>query len=369
MTVVWESDYPVGLVNVVAGKWDVWRGEGTEIYYYPDHAYNIEEMGLALDASRRWYSEWFAPFPWTTLRVNEFMGIASYAQGFPTNIIFSEAMGFLTKNDLQTLLVFWVTAHESAHQWWGNMLTPGDGPGGNIISEGMANFSTLLLTEQIKGEAGRRELAKRMETRYARGRRADDERPMVEVDGTHAGDGVVTYEKGAWVPWMLMGVMGREPMLEGLREFIARYRDGPDYPLLQDQVNTLREFAPDTAAFDEFVAQGYFDVVVPEYRLEEAERRQLSEGGGIARVWETTFTLRNIGTGRMPVDVAVTVGEPFDEEGNPIPDYQEERATVTLGAGEERVITLRSDFEPERIVVDPDVQVLQIRREHAVYEF
>ncbi len=134
-------------------------------------------------------------------------------------------------------------------------------------------------------------------------------------------------------------------------------------------MNTLREFAPDTAAFDEFVAQGYFDVVVPEYRLEEAERRQLSEGGGIARVWETTFTLRNIGTGRMPVDVAVTVGEPFDEEGNPIPDYQEERATVTLGAGEERVITLRSDFEPERIVVDPDVQVLQIRREHAVYEF
>ncbi len=173
VTVVWESDYPVGMVNVVAGKWDVWRGEGTEIYYYPDHAYNIEEMGLALDASRRWYSEWFAPFPWTTLRVNEFMGIATYAQGFPTNIIFSEAMGFLTKNDLQTLLVFWVTAHESAHQWWGNMLTPGDGPGGNIISEGMANFSTLLLTEQIKGEAGRRELAKRMETRYARGRRAE----------------------------------------------------------------------------------------------------------------------------------------------------------------------------------------------------
>lgn len=248
-------------------------------------------------------------------------------------------------------------------------MTPGGGPGGNIISEGMANFSTLLLIEQIKGEAARREFAKQMERSYARGRRVDDERPMVEVDGTRGGDIWVTYEKGAWVPWMLMGVMGREAMLEGLREFIARYRDGPDYPLLQDQVNTLREFAPDTAAFDELVDQWYFDVVVPEYRLEEAERRQLSEGGEVSRVWETTFTLRNIGTGRMPVDVAVTVGEPFDEEGNPIPDYQEERATVTLGAGEEQVITIRSDFEPERIVVDPDVQVLQIRRELAVYEF
>ncbi len=354
---------------MVAGRWDVWRGEGTEIYYHPEHSYNIEEMGLALDASRRWYSEWFAPFPWTTLRVNEFMGIAGYAQGFPTNISFSESIGFLTKNDFRTLLIFWVTAHEAAHQWWGNTLTPGDGPGGNILSEGMANFSTLLLIEQIKGEAARREFAKQMERSYARGRRVDDERPMVKVDETHAGDRFVTYEKGAWVPWMLMGVMGREAMLEGLREFIARYRDGPDYPLLQDQVNTLREFAPDTAAFDRFVDQWYFDVVVPEYRVEEAERRPRSEGGEISGVWETTFTLRNIGTGRMPVDVAVTVGEPFDEEGNPIPDYQEVRATFTLGVGEEEVITLRSDFEPERITVDPDVQVLQLRRERADYEF
>ena len=368
LTVVWESDYPVWSFNVVAGKWDVWRGEGTEIYYHPEHSYNIEEMGLSLDASRRWYSEWFAPFPWTTLRVNEFRA-GGGAQGYPTNIPYSESMGFLTKTDLRSQLVFWVTAHEAAHQWWFNMLMPGDGPGWSNLTEGMANFSTLLLMEKIKGDAARRELAKRMEERYAEGRQPDDERPMVEVDGTHAGDGNVTYEKGAWVPWMLMGLMGREPMLEGLREFIARYRDGPDYPLLQDQVNTLREFAPDTAAFDEFVAQWYFDVVLPEYRVEQAETGPLSVAEGSPGTWETTFTVRNIGTGRMPVDVAVTVGEPFDEEGEALSDYREARTTVTLGAGEERVVTIRSDFEPERIVVDPDVRVLQLRREQAVHEF
>jgi ABC-2 type transport system permease protein len=370
VTVVWESEYPVRFLNVVAGRWDVWRGDGTEIYYHPGHNYNIEEMGLSLDASRRWYSEWFAPYPWSTLRVNEFMaGGGAQAQGCPTNITYSESIGFLTKNDLRSLLVFWVTAHEAAHQWWGNILTPGDGPSSTVISEGMANFSTLLLMEKIKGEAARRELAKRMEGRYARGRQADDERPMVEVDGSHAGDGRVNYEKGAWVPWMLMGGMGREAMLEGLREFIARYRDGPDYPLLQDQVNTLREFAPDTAAFDEFVAQWYFDVVVPQYRVEGAEKRQFSEGEESAGVWETTFTIRNIGTGRMPVDVAVTIGEPFDEEGEALPDFREARTTVILGTDEAQVVTIRSEFEPERIVVDPDVRVLQLRREQAVYKF
>jgi ABC-2 type transport system permease protein len=369
VTVVWESDYPVRFFNVAAGKWDVWRGEGTEIYYYPEHPYNIEEMGVALNAARRWYAEWFAPYPWTTLRINEFMGIAGYAQGFATNITFSEAIGFLTKDDLRSNLVFFVTAHESAHQWWGNLLTPGDGPGGNIISEGMANFSTTLLFEQIKGEAARREFSKRLETRYARGRRADDERPMVEVDGSRAGDGRVTYEKGGWVPWMLMRLMGREAMLAGLREFIVRFQDGPDYPLLQDQVQVLREFTPDTVAFDDFVNQWYFDVVVPWYQVEGAEKRRTSLEGEGPDVWETTFTLRNAGTGRMPVDVAVTVGEAFDEEGNPLPDYQEARTTVTLGAGEEQLVTLHSDFEPDRIVVDPDVTVFQLRREEAVHKF
>ncbi len=42
---------------------------------------------------------------------------------------------------------------------------------------------------------------------------------------------------------------------------------------------------------------------------------------------------------------------------------------MTLGADEEQVVTIRSDFEPERIVVDPDIRVLQRRREQAVHEF
>ena len=36
--------------NVVAGRWEVRRGEGTAIYYHPEHAYNIDEMIAALDA-------------------------------------------------------------------------------------------------------------------------------------------------------------------------------------------------------------------------------------------------------------------------------------------------------------------------------
>ena len=96
-TVVWESEHPVSFFNVVAGRWAVERGEGTAVFYHPGHPYNIDEMRQSLDAARRYYSEWFFPFPWRELKLSEFPNLASYAQGFPTNITFSEGIGFLAQ--------------------------------------------------------------------------------------------------------------------------------------------------------------------------------------------------------------------------------------------------------------------------------
>ncbi len=235
-TVTWVIDHPVRTFNIGGGRWEVARKDGTAVFYHPDHTFNIEEMSKALAAARRYYSEWFHPYPWKELRINQFPNLSTYARTFATNIAFSEGSGFIVRSTPKTETAFVMTAHETSHQWWGNFLTPGAGPGATILSEGMANFSTILLTEQIKGPLGRMEFCRRREESYALRRRVDAERPMVKIDGRRPGDNRVVYDKGAWVSWMLMHHIGREPMLEGLREFIRRYRDGPDYPALQDYV-------------------------------------------------------------------------------------------------------------------------------------
>jgi len=362
-TVVWESDHPVSFFNVVAGRWQVERGEGTAVYYDAAHRYNVAEIRESLDAARRYYSEWFYPYPWRELKLSEFPNLASYAQGFPTNITFSEGVGFLTQSSPEIHAAFEITGHEAAHQWWGNILTPGKGPGGNILAEGTAHFSTILLVEQAKGLNARIDFCKRLEASYSKDRQTDSERPLVKITSERPGDTTVTYDKGGWVFWMLLNQMGRDRALAGMQAFIKTYHGNSDHPVLQDFLASMRPFTADAAAFDAFTHQWFFEVVVPEYRLHDPRKTARGQD------WEVTVRLENAGTGVMPVDVAATRGERFAKDGSPGPDYREARATITLGKGESRDVVIPCPFEPERIIVDPDAKVLQLRRKSAVARF
>lgn len=397
--VVWETDHPVRLFNVVAGKWNLHEGEGTQIYYHAEHAYNIEEMSEALDGARKYFSEWFYPYPWEELKVSEFAALAGYAQGFPTNITFSEAIGFLTKSNEKTKLAFMVTSHEAAHQWWGNILLPGTGPGGNILSEGMAHFSTILLFGQVKGEEARMEFCKRIEEQYGDERQVDSERPLVKIDGSRPGDTTVQYDKGGWVFWMLLNHMGRERALEGNRAFINQYAHSVDHAVLQDYVRVMRDYAEDKDAYDDFVKQWFFSVVVPEYKVHDVTVAEAVDDQG-SKVWDVSFQVENIGSSTMPLELAVTRGERFpdpDEDSQPVPgevaaadavvasadgrtaiveddegdesdEYLEARKTIVIGKEQTIDTTIRCTFEPKLVVVDPDVKVLQLNRDQAQAE-
>jgi ABC-type transport system involved in multi-copper enzyme maturation permease subunit len=365
-TVEWRSDHPVRFFNVVAGRWAERRGNGTVVYYHPGHSYNIDEISEALDASRKYYSEWFYPYPWKVLKLSEFPNYATYAQGFPTNITFSEGIGFLTRSDPQSDTAFMVTAHEAAHQWWGNILTPGKGPNGNILAEGMAHFSTALLFEQVKGPRGRIEFLKQIESQYEKKRRKDSERPLVKIDGSQDGDTTVTYDKGGWVFWMLLRHMGREQMLKGLHAFIDKYHDGPDFPVLQNFLDTMRPFAPNPTSFDAFTKQWFFEVVVPEYKLSQATCEAVVDRPDN---WEVKVEITNSGSGRMAVELAAVAGERFGPDGRQTDTYRESRASVELGGGETKEVRIRCPFKPDSVLVDPDALILQLGRKLAIVRF
>lgn len=385
-TQVWETDHPVKLLNVICGHWKERRGNGTTIYYASMHGYNVDTMSRTLDAARKYYSEWFLPYPWKELKLSEFPALAGYAQGFGTNITFSENIGFLTRNDAKTNATFLVTAHESAHQWWGNIVTPAKGPGADFLSESMAHFSTMLLFDKVLGPRERMEFLKGLESRYGDRRRVDDERAMYDVDGKRESDETVIYDRGGWVMWMLYDYLGHDRALDGYRAFCQAWSVSRDHPVLQDLVAAMRPYAADPVKYDAFVKEWFEDKAMPEYRIENAVKSKT--GGG----YDVTATVKNIGTGTMPVEIAATSGERWKKPATPAatgpgtaqaatvpptaavppptteqdPKYREARSTVTLAANESRRVTIHCNFAPEKLVVDPDVRVLQLRRKQAV---
>ncbi len=355
----WRSDAPMRAFNVVLGRWQVKRRDGVAVYYDARHPYNVDEMLDALAGARKWYGEWFMPYPWKELRVSEFPALATYAQGPPTNISFSEGIGFLTKSEPKANTAFWVTAHESAHQWWPCIAMPADGPGGEALSEGMAHFSTILLTEQVRGLEQRIAFCKGIEDRYGNSRRRDTERPLTKLDGSLPAENRIVYDRGGWAFWMLHRLLGKEASLAALKEYIQLYRDNPDHPLIEDYLAVMRRHAGDPAAFDAFTAQWFFGTVVPQYQIEDVKSEKA--GGG----WIVRATVKNTGTGVMPVEIGATRGERFPKERTKENAYEDARATLTLAAGESGTVAIRCAFRPEKLVVDPDVTVLMLERQKA----
>ncbi|MFL6195980.1 MAG: ABC transporter permease subunit [Thermoanaerobaculia bacterium] len=361
-TRVWVSDYPLRVFNIAAGRnWSVKRGRNTAVFYYAGHPWNVDNMAEALDGARKYYAEWYMPSPWREMRLNEFPAYANYARGNATNIFFSESSGFFSLRQPDNDGAFSVAAHEAAHQWWGHIVSPGDAPGGIVLAEGAANFATLMLLDQIRGPQTRQNLAMRLEANYGERRQPSTELPLnqtLERDG-RLGDNTVVYDRGGWAFWMLYQRMGKEPFLKGVQEFFRIYHNNLDHPVIEDFVAVLRPYAADKAGFDDLVRQAFYETSTPEYRFEEKKKERVGEA------WEVTLKVENAGTGRFPVEVAAARGERYDDKGKPSPEYQEVRTRIVLGPGESQVVRFRCPFEPERAVVDPDVQVLQLQRRAA----
>jgi len=376
-----ESVRPVGFYNLVAGPLVERRGEGIALYHHPRHDYNVEAIEGALLSARRRYSEWFGELPQSELRLSEFPGHVALAQSFPTNISFSESMGFLARTDERPQLAWVVTAHEAAHQWWGAGLVPGTGPSSAVLSEGMAQACVLLLLEAEQGPRARMEQARRIESLYARGRRAGLEASLMRVPSATGVDRHVAYNRGGFALWMLFEELGRERALAGLRDFHERWSESDDHPLLSDLLAHLRPLAPDPEAYDTCVARWFEGSGMPSFELLDAELVRDGER------WLARARVRNVGDGSARIELCAARGERFPAESERHPSealaladepvaseaasepYRESRLTLELAPGEEREIELRCDFEPEQLLVDPDVRVLQLRREHALARF
>jgi peptidase M1-like protein len=127
----------------------------------PSPARNATAVAETTARAIRYYAERFGPFPYSQLALTQLPGPES--QGWP-GLIFLSSYAFLTQQEradlhmdvVQNLLGQLVPAHESAHQWWGDLITWSTYRD-QWFSEGLANYCSLMLLQE-SNQAGFRQI-------------------------------------------------------------------------------------------------------------------------------------------------------------------------------------------------------------------
>jgi ABC-2 type transport system permease protein len=339
------SDGPIYFYPVMAGKWDEARDGSSAVYHAAVHNQNTTKILDALTSSRAAFSELLAPFPYSELRLAEFPRLATFAMGYPTLIPFSESIGFLTRDSKKRAnMCFYVTAHEVAHQWWGTVIWPANGKGSAVLTESLANYSTLLMAGREEGEAKRRQMFADFEDRYLRGRDANEERPLTQLDGDRRRDDVLWYNRGGVIFYMLHRRLGEDAMLASLREFISRFSFQLDHPTLDDLMAVFERNHPETRAFFDQYVRGK---AIPNPGYKMVSREKNPDG-----TWQVRCEIENRGQGDLELEVAATRGE-REKDG-----FEEARTRVPLHGATPVTAEIRCPFEPESVEMDPDGVVL-----------
>src|SRR5262249_33885284 len=138
----------------------------------------------------------------------------------------------------------YVTAHETAHQWWAHQVISANVEGATSIVETMAQYSALMIMKHRFGDVGIKKFLRFELDRYLRGRALErnEELPLYRVD---VNQGYIHYNKGALVMYALQDYIGEETLNRALAAFVKKYAfQGPPYPVSTDLISFLKQVTP-----------------------------------------------------------------------------------------------------------------------------
>lgn len=261
----------------LAVKKELYQGVSMEVYYHPDHHWNVDRMLMSLKDSLDYFNSAFGPYQHQQLRIIEFPGYRSFAQSFANTVPYSEKIGFISdlRDEDEIDMAYYVTAHEMAHQWWGHQVGSANVQGGAVIPETLAQYSALRVMERKYGEVKLRKFLKYELDRYLRDRGGErvEEMPLLRAEN----QGYIHYRKGSVVMMALKDRLGVTLLDQNLKNFLQeyQYKNSP-YPTTLDLLRHLKAGvnAQDQALIDDL----FVNITLYDLRLKEVKSEALPDG-------------------------------------------------------------------------------------------
>jgi hypothetical protein len=272
-----------------SGRWEVaradWHGVPVSVRYDAKHPYNVASMIKGTQRALDYYTSNFGPYPHKDVRITEFPLYQQYARSFPGMIPFSESLGFI--NDLRNPdgvdHVFYVTAHEVAHQWWGDQIIAANSQGSMMVTESVAEYAALMTVEKEFGAEKTRHILRFDLDQYlaGRGKELVAEQPLVKVENQL----YIGYRKGSMVFYRLREEIGEAALNRALKNFVSahRYQTG-SYITSRDLLAAIRAETP--ADKQELLTDLFERIVLYDNRVVSASAAQRPDGQ-----WDVTMKL------------------------------------------------------------------------------
>lgn len=247
----YKLDHPsLNFYSFISAKYAVERGKvgdvDTEVYYHPEHSWNVPKMSSAIADTLEYCTKNFGPYRHKQARIIEFPRIDDFAQAFPGTMPYSESMGFIAKlekpDDID--MVTYIVAHEMAHQWWAHQVIGARMEGATLLSETMAQYTALMIMRRKYGDDMMHKFLRYEMDNYLRSRGTEQikERPLMNVD---LGQGYIHYRKGSVALFYLAEMIGEDRINAALKEVVEKYAyQGPPYPNAYVLVDRLKAQTP-----------------------------------------------------------------------------------------------------------------------------
>ena len=350
------------LMAYLSGRYAVERetvdGVDLSVYYHPDHAWNVEHMLETMKKSLDYFQANFSPYQYRQMRILEFPAfMGNFAQSFANTIQWSEGLGFIAKLDNPDDIdyVFYVGAHEMAHQWWGHQVSAADVQGGTALIETLAQYSALMVMEAEYGPDMMRRFLSFELDRYlaSRGAESREELPLIRVEN----QGYIHYRKGAVVMYALKDYLGEKRVNTALSNLIDEVAYAYDpYPRSVDLIRHLKAVA-ETDDEIRLIEDLFERITLWDLAAEDASVTENGDGTYTVDIEVSAAKLEADGLGReteveldMPIDIGVFTLRPDDDDFSSDAVLHLRKHRVTNG---ENSFEFTVDQRPEAVGIDP----------------
>ncbi|MBD1206367.1 MAG: aminopeptidase [Rhodobacteraceae bacterium] len=279
------------------------------VYHDPRHGWNVPAMLKAMKASLSYYTKAFGPYQFDYARIVEFPGYQDFAQAFAGTMPYSEGIGFAADvRDPEMIdYVSFIVAHEVAHQYWAHQVVGADLQGATFLSETLAQYSALMVIEELYGPDKARRILRYELDKYLEGRKSDvlDEQPLVRVENQPH----IHYAKGAVAMYLLQRRLGEDAVNRALSRVVDRYRfQGAPYPRSLDLVAEFRKEAR-TPEDQELISDLFERITLYDLKVREAVTRPNPDGGYVTRITVEAGKVHSDGKG---FETSVSLDEPIE---------------------------------------------------------